>query len=169
MQNDYTGKPLSPSAQKVQDWLQAHGVKTQVREYAQPARTAQQAADLLGCDVGQIVKSLIFRTADNQPVLILTSGANRVDTRRAAAHLGKPLSRAKAEFVRQATGYAIGGVPPVAHNTPAIVLMDADLLRYDVVWAAGGTPHSLFPISPRQLADLTTAQIVDIAEQTGAS
>jgi prolyl-tRNA editing enzyme YbaK/EbsC (Cys-tRNA(Pro) deacylase) len=114
------------------------------REFPADTRTAQDAAAAIGCDVAQICKSLVFRTADG-PLLIVCSGANRVDEARLGAR------KADADFVRRTTGFAIGGVPPFAHPEPVPTIVDEDLLAFDVVWAAAGTPRSVFPLAPDEL------------------
>ena len=126
------------------------------------ARTAPEAAAAVGVEVGAIVKSLVFRCGD-EAVLALVSGANRADEARLEAELGAPVGRADAELVRRATGFAIGGVPPLGHPTPLRTLVDEDLLRFDVVWAAAGTPHAVFPIEPAELARLAGGHVVRLA------
>lgn len=144
--------PLSASAARVQQALAALGLDCRITEHAASARTSQEAANLLGCTVGQIAKSLIFRaTASGAPVLVVASGANRVDEAKVGALLGEAIGRAKPEFVREVTGYAIGGIPPVGHSTSIRTFVDEDLLQFDVVYAAGGTPNALFPIHPSDL------------------
>ncbi len=147
-----SGAALSASARRVQEALAALGLDCVITEHAASARTSQEAADLLGCAVGQIAKSLIFRgTTTGDPVLVIASGANRVDEAKVGALLGEPIGRAKPEFVREVTGYAIGGIPPVGHARAIRTFVDADLLAFDVVYAAGGTPNALFPIKPADL------------------
>ncbi|MDP3229591.1 MAG: YbaK/EbsC family protein [Acidovorax sp.] len=129
------------------------------------ARTAQQAADQLGVALGQIAKSIIFRRkSDDVAVLVVTSGDRRVDERKVEAHVGGKIGRADAEFVKARTGFSIGGVSPVAHATPPVTLIDQDLLRFDVVWAAAGHPHSVFPLHPTDLQRLTGAPVVDVVQ-----
>lgn len=126
-------------------------------------RTAEEAAAACGCEVGAIVKSLIFRGAESGAgILVLTSGANRVHEKRLGAALGEKLERADADFVRTATGYAIGGVPPLGHATAMRVVMDPDLMAHPVVWAAAGTPSSVFPVAPADLARATNAEILPV-------
>ncbi len=126
-------------------------------------RTAQEAAAACNCDVSQIVKSLIFRTGETaQAVLLLVSGRNRVDEEKVAATIGEPLVRPDADFVRQVTGYAIGGVPPFGHAEPMITYMDTDLLRHDTVWAAAGTPKAVFSIPSTQLRDVADARTIEV-------
>jgi prolyl-tRNA editing enzyme YbaK/EbsC (Cys-tRNA(Pro) deacylase)/predicted Fe-S protein YdhL (DUF1289 family) len=128
------------------------------------ARTAQQAADALGVAVGQIAKSIIFRrTTDDVAVLVVTAGDQRVDETKVAALVG-PLGRADAAFVKANTGFSIGGVAPLAHAQPSVTLIDQTLFRFDAIWAAAGHPHSVFQLSPQQLAQLTAAPVVDVAQ-----
>ncbi len=144
--------------------LAAAGVTGRVRILAEPAPTAQAAAELLGVTVGAIANSLIFATADEQPLLVLTSGAHRVDTVRVAATVGTPaLHRASAEFVYAATGQRIGGVAPVAHPRPIRTLVDNALAAFPQVWAAGGIPHAVFPTSFDELLRLTGGTPADVA------
>lgn len=146
------GSLLPASAQRVQAALLAAGVAARVIELAVAARTAQQAADALGIAVGQIAKSLIFRAVSSgRAVLVIAAGDRRVDEARLAAALGEPIERATPEFVREHAGFAIGGVAPVAHARPMRTFVDASLRRFAVVWAAGGTPHCVFPITPGEL------------------
>ena len=143
---------LPASAQRVQAALSAAGVAARVVELAVAARTSQQAADALGIDVGQIAKSLIFRAATSgRAVLVIAAGDRRVDEARVTAALGEPIERATPAFVREHSSFAIGGVAPVAHAKPLVTFVDASLRRFAVVWAAGGTPHCVFPISPSEL------------------
>ena len=125
--------------------------------------TAKAAAEALGCDVGEIAKSIIFRAEDGRHVLVITSGKNRVDDKKVAAVIGQALRKADADFVRVQTGYVIGGVPPIAHKTMPIALMDEDLLQYEHVWPAAGHPNSMFRIATHTLAAIAGARIADIA------
>lgn len=155
--------PLSPSAQKVQQALQALGLTLQVVELPDSTRTAVEAAQAVGCQVGQIVKSLVFKTKRSQrPLLVIASGSNRVDEKLIEARLGEPLGKADAEFVRQQTGFAIGGVPPLGHASPLLTFIDQDLLQYKRVWAAAGTPHAVFALDPADLARMTGGEIISI-------
>ncbi len=136
----------------------ANGSSATVVEHASAGRTAQEAAVILECDVAQIAKSIIFKGAQSgQSVLVITSGANRVDEKKVAAILGETLSKADANFVREQTGFVIGGVPPVAHALGGRILMDEDLLRFEQVFPAGGTPHAMFAINPAELLQLSGA------------
>jgi prolyl-tRNA editing enzyme YbaK/EbsC (Cys-tRNA(Pro) deacylase) len=156
---------MHPTTARVAAALRQAGVETEIREFEDATRTAQQAAEALGVQVGAIVKSLCF-VADDHPVMVLVSGANRADTAKIQAALGAmEVRRADAELVRAATGFAIGGVPPIAHVGPLRLIVDRDLMSYDELWAAAGTPHSVFRISPPQLLTLTGAELADIAEE----
>jgi prolyl-tRNA editing enzyme YbaK/EbsC (Cys-tRNA(Pro) deacylase) len=144
--------PLPASAQRVQRALDEAGIGSRVIELATAARTSQQAADALGIAVGQIAKSLIFRAAaSGRAILVIAAGDRRVDESRVAALLGEAIERATPEFVREHSGFAIGGVAPLGHARPMTTFVDASLRRFGVVWAAGGTPHCVFPISPADL------------------
>ena len=154
---------LSSSAQRVQDALAAAGVATRIVEYDVPARTSAEAAAVLGCAVGQIAKSLIFRAASGSPVLVIASGAHRVDEAKIAALAGEPIGKADADFVRAVTGYAIGGIPPLAHAQALRTFVDRNLMQYETVYAAGGTPHAMFPIAPAELVRVAGGAIADTA------
>lgn len=157
--------PAGPSStERVQRALAAAGIAAQVRELPHSARTALEAAAALGCGVGQIAKSLVFRrTDDGRALLVVASGANRVDEARVAQHLGAGIAKADAAFVRASTGFAIGGVPPLGHDAPLTTLVDRDLLAYEIVWAAAGTPHAVFALAPQQLVAATGAQVLALA------
>jgi prolyl-tRNA editing enzyme YbaK/EbsC (Cys-tRNA(Pro) deacylase) len=143
---------LSPAAARVQAALQAAGLELRVTELPASTRTAVEAAAAVGCSVAQIVKSLVFRTVtSDQAVLVLVSGANRVDEGRIGAHIGEPIEKASADFVRQRTGFSIGGVPPVGHTTRLRTFVDADLTVLSELWAAAGTPRAVFPLTPADL------------------
>ena len=134
-----------------------------IRRFPEGTRTAEDAARAIGCELGQIVKSLVF-TAGGQPVVALVSGVNRLDPRKLEVVAGGKVERADAELARRATGYAIGGVPPFGHAERLPVFMDRDLERYEVVWAAGGRPDSVFPIAPARLVELAGAQVCELAQ-----
>ncbi|MFB7516342.1 YbaK/EbsC family protein [Streptomyces sp. NPDC056144] len=142
------------------------GLDVEIRRFPDETRTAQQAADAIGCEVSEIVKSLIF-AADGVPVLVLMDGASRVDVERVRAELGaEKVTRADAKVVREATGYAIGGVPPFGHRTSTRVLADRGVLDHAVVWAAAGTPHTVFALPPKDLVAHAGATLADVREQT---
>ena len=154
---------LSPSAQKVQEALTALGFACRVVEFQESTRTAQEAADRVGVTLGQIVKSLIFRgKTSGKGLLILTSGANRVDEKIISRLVGESIERADPEFVRIMTGYAIGGVPPLAHQQPLETYLDEDLLQYEVIWAAAGTPKAVFELTPAMLKTMTGGRVVQV-------
>jgi prolyl-tRNA editing enzyme YbaK/EbsC (Cys-tRNA(Pro) deacylase) len=154
---------LPPSAQKVHDAAAALGLDIAVREMPDSTRTAEKAAAAVGVTVGQIVKSLVFMGATSgKPYLLLVSGTNRVNEAGIAAHLGEALRRPDADAVRTLTGYAIGGIPPFGHDTPLATYIDGDLLQYDIVWAAAGTPKAVFSAAPSKLKDATKAIVIDV-------
>lgn len=152
---------VSPSALRVQAAL---GDGHQVLEFDRSVRTAAEAAATIGCQVAQIAKSIIFRAVNSgRPVLVIASGANRVDEHRVAEFLGEPIGRADANFVREATGFAIGGVPPVAHKSPPIVLIDDALSALTEIWAAAGTPHAVVKLTFDELVALTKGKVAAVA------
>lgn len=152
----------SPSALKVQAVL---GEDFEVLEFETSTRTAAEAAAAIGCTVGQIAKSLIFRAVDSgRPVLAIASGSVRVDEARLSEILGEDIGRADAAFVREQTGYAIGGVPPVGHRSQSVLLIDETLLTFDTIWAAGGTPNAVFRLKPDDLVRLTGGTVAAIAQ-----
>lgn len=152
---------MHPASARVQAALQAHGLASEVMELAESTRTAAEAAAACGVGVAQIVKSLVFLAGD-EPILVLVSGANQADERRLGELTGMPIRRADADGVRAATGFAIGGVPPVGHAGPLRVFIDRDLLAYGRLVAAAGTPRSVFPITPTDLCRLTGGEVVDV-------
>ncbi len=158
------GDSVKPSVGRVIDALRAAGVTSDVVEFPVSTRTAADAAAAIGTTVGQIVKSLVFVAGDT-PVVVLTSGSNRVDTSRVAQHLGTGVRKATADEVRTATGFAIGGVPPLGHAQRLRVLVDRDLLAYTQVYAAAGTPNAVFPITPTELLHVSGGVIADIREE----
>jgi len=149
------------AAERVRAALTAAGVAARIQEFSASTRTAQEAADAIGTSVGQIVKSLVFMAGDT-PVLALVSGSNRLDTERLGALSGAVIGKADADAVRRATGYAIGGVPPAGFPAPIATYIDRDLMQYDLVWAAAGTPRHVFPITPAQLLRLTGGTVADL-------
>ena len=158
---------LPSSTKRFLDAARGVGVELEgeVRVFPEGTRTAEDAARAIGVTVGQIVKSLVF-LADDAAVMALVSGANRLDTGRLATAAGAAkVSRADANAVRDATGYAVGGVPPFGHARQLAVYIDPDLLQYDTVWAAGGTPMTVFPITPQQLVDACHATVIDLREE----
>ena len=156
---------LSPSARKVQDALNALGMSLEVVELPGSTRTAVEAAQAVGCQVGQIVKSLVFKAKRSErPILVIASGQNRVDERRIEALIGEPLGKADADFVRQRTGFVIGGVPPLGHAERLLTFIDEDLMQFEQIWAAAGTPHAVFRLTPEDLLKITGGQVVVLKE-----
>jgi len=157
--------PLKDSARRVREALAARGFDFQIREFPASTRTSAEAAAAIGCTVAQIAKSLIFRAKrSDRPVLVMASGANRVDEKALAALVGEPIGRADADFVRRTTGFAIGGVPPVGHASPPITLIDRDLMDLEEIWAAAGTPNAVFLLTPQDLVSLTGGQVADVKQ-----
>lgn len=153
---------MKASVQRVADALEQLGIQVEITEFSESTRTAEEAAAAVNSSVGQIVKSLVFLAGD-RPVLALVSGANRVDTGKLAAITGGKITRANADVVRETTGFSIGGVPPVGHVTTLLTYLDCDLLQYERVWAAAGTPNAVFPIAPDDLQRVTGAEVADLA------
>jgi prolyl-tRNA editing enzyme YbaK/EbsC (Cys-tRNA(Pro) deacylase) len=154
---------LSSSAQKVQDALQAIGLSLQVVELPDSTRTAVEAAQAIGCQVGQIVKSLVFKgKRSEQPILVIASGSNRVNEKAIETLISEPLGKADADFVRQRTGFVIGGVPPLGHNEALETFIDEDLFQYEEIWAAAGTPHAVFRLKPDDLPRMTGGKVINI-------
>ena len=160
---------LPQSAQRVQRVLDELGMASRVTILPHSTRTAADAAAAIGCSVAQIVKSLVFRTDAGSAVLVLASGVNRVDVELLARHVGAALGKADADFVRASTGFAIGGVAPLGHPQPLATFIDRDLLELGTLWAAGGTPHAVFPVSPRDLVHATRGRVVAVTQRTAAS
>ncbi|MGE4423061.1 MAG: YbaK/EbsC family protein [Pseudodesulfovibrio sp.] len=157
---------LSRSAQRVQDFLSKEGDDFDVRELASSTRTARDAADSIGCTVAQIAKSLVFREgATDEPILVVASGVNRVDAAKVRTAASLDLHRADGNFVKERTGFAIGGIPPVGHETPLRTVLDQDLKQYAEIWAAAGTPHAVFRLTPDRLGALTGGQWIDLREE----
>lgn len=154
---------MKESARRVQAALDAKGVALTVREFPASTRTSQEAAAAVGCAVAQIAKSMVFRAQESgRPVLVVASGVNRVDEKKVAALLGERVERASADFVREKTGYAIGGVPPVGHLEEPLVLVDEDLLSLETLWAAAGTPNAVFQLTPAELCALTGGRTAEV-------
>jgi prolyl-tRNA editing enzyme YbaK/EbsC (Cys-tRNA(Pro) deacylase) len=162
---------MASSGERVAAALAAAGHAPEIRVFGASTRTSADAAAAIGCEVAQIAKSLVFRArGSNRPVLVIASGVNRVDEAAVAAALaeridGLKIERADAGFVRDATGFAIGGVAPVGHATPPHVVIDRDLLALPLIWAAAGTPNSVFALTPEQLVALTGGVVADVAKR----
>ncbi|HBQ94988.1 MAG TPA: hypothetical protein DD856_08120 [Sulfobacillus sp.] len=155
--------PLKDSAQCVQNRLSELGYTNEVVELAHYARTAQEAADAIGCDVAQIAKSIIFRLEDkNLPLLVVASGANRINETKLSLHLHERIGKADAGFVLEHTGFAIGGIPPLGHRKSLTTIVDEDLFRFPTIWAAAGHPQALFALTPQQLVEMTQGQVMTV-------
>ena len=150
----------SEGAVRVQEIL---GPGFRVLEFDQSTHSSAEAASAIGCDVAQIAKSMVFRAADGRPVLVVASGANRVDEKKAAALIGQRIARAGPDFVLRHAGFAVGGVPPVGHATPPITILDQALATFPTIWAAAGSPNAVFELTPADLARLTGATFADVA------
>lgn len=160
---------LKAKARRVQDAITQRGFEFQVRAFPDSTRTAEEAAAAVGCVVGQIAKSLVFRGRDSgKAVLVIASGANRVDEKAVAALIGEKIARADADFVRAQTGFAIGGVPPLGHETALTTLIDEDLLAHPEIWAAAGTPNAVFALPASALAELTGGQVARVRKEIPA-
>jgi len=156
-------EPLSERAQRVQDALNRHGVTCEVVELPGSTRTAQEAAQAIGCRVEQIAKSLVFQgKTTNRPVLVVASGVNRVNEKKLRDLLSEPVKKADAEFVRGHTGFAIGGVPPAGLSQSMEIFIDEDLFKYGEIWAAAGTPHAVFKLTAADLLKITQGKVVKI-------
>lgn len=156
---------ISRSVARVEEALRAKGIEARVQEMPSSTRTARDAADAVGCEVGQIAKSLVFVTDEGQVLVAVTSGSNRVDLARLSERVGAPVQMADPDTVRAATGYAIGGVPPLGLETEVPIYIDRDLMEYEAVWAAAGTPRSVFRITPRELVEATGGAIAAFTEE----
>lgn len=158
---------LSDANKRFVAGAKARGIDAAVHVMSESTRTAEDAAKACGCSVGRIIKSLIFQGGQSgKPYLLLVSGTNRVNEQGVAALIGEELARPDADFVRETTGYSIGGVPPLAHQTSLTTYMDRDLLSFETVWAAAGTPTAVFEVDPARLRDAAGAEVIDV---TGAA
>lgn len=154
---------LSKSAQNVQDSLARQGIPARVVELPVSTRTAEEAAKAIGCLVAQIAKSLVFHTKhSHKAILVLVSGINRVNEKALAQHVGEEIVKADADFTREKTGYVIGGIPPLGHKQPIETYVDEDLLQYNELWAAAGTPNAVFSLESSLIASLTNGKIISV-------
>jgi len=152
--------PLSPHAQKVQVALRTLGFPHEVIELSQTTRSAAETAQAIGCKVEEIAKSLVFKAKrTNKPILVIASGPNRVNEKKISEFLSEPVKMADADFVRQRTGFTIGGVPPIAHRERLSTIIDEDLLQFEEIWVAAGTPNAVFRLSPADLTKMTDGRI----------
>jgi len=152
---------LSKNSQIVQDYLSQFGLQLEVVELKDNTKTAQEAADAIGCEIGQIVKSLIF-THENRPLLFLVSGKNSLDVAKVSKELNIEIKKADAGFIKDVTGFSIGGVPPIAHKTKIDTYIDEALMEFEVVWAAAGMPFSVFKLESKILPTLTNGRIIKV-------
>lgn len=158
---------LKTSAQKVQEALDSAGIEIKVVELPNSTRTASDAAKSIGCEISQIAKSLIFKTVNSSnPVLVIASGPNKVLEETIGTHLGESIVKADAEYIREVTGFAIGGIPPLGHQTKIdLIFIDQDLLKFEEVWAAAGTPNAVFRLKSQDLTTLTKGVVISLTEQ----
>ncbi len=155
---------MKPAAERVQQILRDLGLNSQIVEFSESTRTSAEAAAAIGTTIAQICKSILFEVG-GEPVMVIASGANRIDTTKVQQHVGQPLGKANAAFVREKTGYVIGGVPPVGHSQPFPIFIDQDLMQYEIVYAAAGTPNAIFPVVPADLQRITQGKIIDCREE----
>jgi prolyl-tRNA editing enzyme YbaK/EbsC (Cys-tRNA(Pro) deacylase) len=156
---------LRDSAKRVQEFISAKGFSFNVQELPGSTRTAQEAADSIGCTVSQIAKSIVFREkGTDRPILVIASGSNRVDLTKIEKRTGLKLSKADGKYVKERVGFAIGGVPPAGHSESLETLLDEDLKKYGVIWAAAGTPYAVFQLKPADLEALTNGKWLDLSE-----
>lgn len=153
---------LSKKCKIVQDYLFKFGLKIEVVEFSESTKTAQEAADAIGCEIGQIAKSLIFKNSKGQGLLFLVSGKNNLNVDKVSRDLKIDFKKADADFVKEVTGFSIGGVPPVAHQTKMDTFIDQDLLEYSEIWAAAGMPFAVFKLESRMLQPLTDGKIIKV-------
>ncbi len=155
---------MKAAAERFQQILREMGLNNEVIEFSETTRTAADAATAIGTTTAQICKSILFE-AGGEPVMVIASGANRIDTSKVQQHVGQPLHKANANFVREKTGYVIGGVPPTGHLHPFPIFIDQDLLQYEQVYAAAGTPNAIFAISPTDLQRITKGEVINCREE----
>jgi len=156
-------KQLTPSAQKVQNALQKHGLPLQVVELPQTTRTSKEAAQAIGCQVEQIAKTVVFKGSHSgQPILVIASGTNRVNEASLAVRVGETVEKPDAGYVLERTGFVIGGVAPVGHREPLRTYIDEDLFQYQEIWAAAGNPNAVFRLTPADLTTLTGGEIIQV-------
>ena len=156
-------KEILKSTLPVSDWFDKNGYKNEIVTVTETARSAQEAADSLGVSLGQIAKSLIFMTTETKrSILVITSGSNRVNEKAIAEIIEEKIERAEANWIKETTGFSIGGIPPVAHKTKAIVLFDEDLCQYDEIWAAAGHPYAVFKTTPTELIKMSESKIISV-------
>ena len=154
---------LSKNAQKIQDTLEKLGCASKVLELSSETKTAQQAAETIGCEVAQILKSLIFMTKESHlPLLVLASGVNRVDAKKIEQEMGEKILKADADFTKKVTGFTIGGIPPFGHPEKITTFVDKDLFQYEEIWAAAGMPNAVFCLSAKALKELDLGKVIEV-------
>jgi len=157
---------LKESSQRVQDFLKEHGLELNVIEFKELTRTSQEAANTIGCELGQIAKTLIFKgKSSGKPICVIASGKNRVDEKKVVQYVGEEIEKSDAEYVLKHTSFSIGGVPPIGFHFDIKPLIDEDLMEYSEIWAAAGTPNSVFRLSPSDLLKITEGRVVNIRKQ----
>jgi prolyl-tRNA editing enzyme YbaK/EbsC (Cys-tRNA(Pro) deacylase) len=157
---------MKSSSQRIQDVLHEYKLDLKVVEFSELTRTALEAATAIGCELGQIAKTLIFKGKTSQrPICIIASGKNRVDEKKVALLIGEEIEKSDADFVLKHTGFAIGGVPPLGYTLEINPLIDEDLMAYSEIWAAAGTPHSVFCLTPQNLLKITHGRVVNVAKE----
>ena len=149
------------SSDKIQKILDNLGISFQIKEFPESTRTSLDASKAIGCDISQIAKSILFES-EKKPILVIASGSNKIDEKKVEEEIGERIKKADAEFVKNKTGYSIGGVSPIGHNEKILTLIDEDLMKQDEIWAAAGTPHSVFKLTPKQLVQITHGKIANL-------
>lgn len=154
---------LNDNSQKIQNFLDKLGLPIEIKEFSESTKTSIDAAKAIGCDVSQIAKSILFRTAETKrPILVIASGSNRINEKSIERKIKEVIKKADAEFVKDKTGFSIGGVAPFGYDNKIQIFIDKDLMNYDKIWAAAGTPHSVFSLKPEQLLKISKGEIIDI-------
>ncbi len=154
---------MNYQAKKIQKFLEEFWIKNEIREFSETTKTAADAAKALNCEIGQIAKSIVFESKISyEPVLVIASGCNRIDEKIISEHLGEGIEKADADFVREKTGFAIGGIPPFGHQQKIKTFIDEDLLQHKMIWAAAGTHNAVFPLTPEELVKTTGGKVVKV-------
>ena len=154
---------LSQSAQKVQETLSKYGIEVKVVQFTETTRTSQDAAKVIGCELAQIAKTIIFKGKNTHtPICVIASGQNRINEKKIQEYLGEPIEKATPDFVLEKTGFVIGGVPPIGHSQPLTIFIDKDLQNYESLWTAAGNPHAVFKLTPQELLEITQGKVVSI-------
>lgn len=154
---------MKPNSKKIKDFLESKSVQSEVKEIPESTRTSKEAAEAIGCSVSEIAKSIIFKSETGKPILVIASGPSRINEKTIGEKVGEKLSKASPEFVKEKTGFPIGGVPPIYHNEKIETFFDKDLLNFKEIWAAAGTPNSVFKIHPEELVRISDATVTAIS------